>query len=164
MKPNASVVESEADRALVITRVFDAPARLLFEAYSKPEHIMRWFGPKGWPVTMCEMDFRKGGRWRFAMTGPTGVQNTPFGGKYLEIVPNKRIVFDNTFEMPGAETMVMTVTFDEGADGRTTLTLHTLFGSVAMKTQHVGMGFVQGTGSAYDQLVELVAEMRAKER
>jgi uncharacterized protein YndB with AHSA1/START domain len=98
------------------------------------------------------------------MTGPTGVQNPPFGGKYLEIVPNKRIVFDNTFEMPGAETMVMTVTFEEAADGRTTLTLHTLFGSAAMKTQHVGMGFVQGTGSAYDLLVDLVAEMRAKTR
>ena len=163
MKPNANVVEPEADRELVITRVFDAPARLLFEAYSKPEHIMRWFGPKGWPVTLCEMDFRTGGRWRFAMTGPTGVQNKPFGGQYIEIVPNRRIVFDNTFEIPGAETMVMTVTFDEAPDGRTTLTLHTLFGSVAMKNQHVGMGFEEGTGSGYDQLADVVAEMRARE-
>ena len=50
---------------------------------------MKWFGPKGWPVTMCEMDFRVGGSFRFAMTGPSGKQNTPFGGEYREIVPNR---------------------------------------------------------------------------
>ena len=50
---------------------------------------MKWFGPVGWPVTMGEVDFRKGGRWRMAMTGPSGQQNTPFGGEYLEIVPNR---------------------------------------------------------------------------
>src|SRR4029078_10639835 len=104
---------STADRELVITRVFDVPARYLFEAYSKPEHLKRWFGPKGWPLTLCEVDFRVGGRYRFAMTGPSGEQNTPFGGEYLEIVPDRKIVFDNGFELPGARRMVMTITFDE---------------------------------------------------
>ncbi len=98
---------------VVITREFAAPARLLFLAYSSCEHMSKWFGSVGWPVTMCEMDFRVGGRWRMAMTGPSGVPNTPFGGTYLEIVPDKRIVFDNGFEAPGAGRMVMTVTFDE---------------------------------------------------
>jgi len=60
--------------------VFDAPARLLFKAYSTREQLVKWFGPEGWPLTLCEMDFRTGGRFRFAMTGPDGVQNTPFGG------------------------------------------------------------------------------------
>ena len=78
--------EPESQREVTITRVYDAPARLLFEAYSKPEHIKKWFGPKGWPVTLCEMDFRVGGSFRFAMTGPSGKQNTPFGGEYREIV------------------------------------------------------------------------------
>ena len=63
---------------------------------------MQWFGPKGWPITLCEMDFREGGRFRFAMTGPDGKQNTPFGGEYLEIVPNRKIVYDNAFELPDA--------------------------------------------------------------
>jgi uncharacterized protein YndB with AHSA1/START domain len=155
--------EPEADRAVVIERIYEAPARLLFEAWSKPEHLMKWFGPVGWPLTLCEVDFRVGGRWRFAMTGSSGIQNTPFGGKYLEIVPNRKIVFDNTFEAPGAETMVMTVTFEERG-GKTKLTHHTLFGSIAMKAAHVGAGFVAGTNSGLDQLADVLAAMRTSER
>lgn len=144
---------------VVITREFAAPARLLFQAYSSCEHISKWFGPVGWPVTMCEMDFRVGGRWRMAMTGSNGVQNTPFGGTYLEIVPDKKIVFDNGFEAPGAERMVMTVTFDERPGPKTLLTLSTQFGSLRMRGEHVGMGFVQGSNSGLDQLGDLVATM-----
>jgi uncharacterized protein YndB with AHSA1/START domain len=154
-------VEPAAGRELVIERIYDAPARLLFEAWSRPEHLMKWFGPVGWPLTLCEVDFRVGGRWRFAMTGSSGVQNTPFGGKYLEIVPNKKIVFDNTFEAPGAETMIMTVTFEE-KDGKTKLTHHTLFGSIAMKKHHVGAGFVAGTNSGFDQLADVLARMQTR--
>ena len=154
--------EPVVDREVVIEREFDAPARLLFEAYSRPEHVMKWFGPKGWPLTLCEMDFRIGGRFRFAMTGPDGTQNTPFGGEYLDIVPDRKIVYDNGFEMPGAERMVVTVTYDEKGD-KTTLRIHTLFDSVAMKNEHVGGGFVEGTDSSIDQLVDVVAEMRAKD-
>ncbi len=111
-------------------------------------------------MTQCEMDFRVGGRYRFAMTGPDGKQGTPFGGTYLEIVPDRKIVFDDRFESPGAERMVMTVTFAE-AGGRTTLTVHTLFGSVAMKEAHLGAGMSEGLGSSLDQLGDLVAELQA---
>lgn len=152
-------VEPAADRELVITRDYDAPARLLFEAWSKPEHLMKWFGPVGWPLTLCEVDFRVGGKWRFAMTGSSGVQNTPFGGTYLEIVPNRKIVFDNTFEMAGAETMIMTVTFEE-KNGRTKLTHHTLFATAAMKNQYVGLGFVEGSNSGLDQLTALLTALK----
>jgi uncharacterized protein YndB with AHSA1/START domain len=152
--------EPIAEREVVITRVFDAPAHLLFAAYSTPEHLMKWLGPKNWPLTHCEVDFRVGGRYRFAMMGPDGHQNTPFGGKYLEIVPNKRIVFDDAFESPGAERMVVTVTFDE-EDGKTTLTIHTLFESIAMKNKHLGAGFLIGFNSSLDQLADVVAEMRS---
>jgi len=159
MASSASAGESIADREVVITRTYDAPARLLFEAWSKPEHLMKWFGPVGWPLTLCEVDFRKGGRFRFAMTGPSGQQNMPFGGEYLEIVPNRKIVFDNAFEAPGAKKMITTVTFDEKG-GRTTLTHHTLFASAAMKNEYVDMGFVQGVGSGFDQLAGVVATMK----
>ena len=158
-KPGAAA--SVADRTHVITRVFDAPARFLFEAYSKPEHLMKWFGPKGWPLTMCQVDFRIGGRFRFAMTGPDGVQNTPFGGAYLEIVPNKKIVYDNRFETPGSPTMVHTVTFDEQGE-KTTFTLTTVFESIAMKDEYLGMGFDGGTNSGLDQLADVVAEMQRR--
>ena len=162
MRAGESFVEPIADRELVITRVFDAPARLLFEAWSKPEHLMQWFGPVGWPLTLCEVDFRKGGRFRFAMTGPDGRQNTPFGGAYLEIVPNRKIVYDNAFETPGAQKMIVTITYDE-TGGKTTLTIHTLFASAAMKKKHLGAGYEQGVGSGLDQLAGVVAGMRARE-
>ena len=105
--------EPVADREFTIVRDFDAPARLLFEAYSRPEHIKRWFGPVGWPVTLCEMDFRVGGRFRFAMTGPSGEQNTPFGGEYLELVPNERIVHTDAFDDGPPGTMKTTITLKE---------------------------------------------------
>ena len=84
-----------AEREVVITRVIDAPARFLFLAWTRPEYVKRWFGPKGWPLTTCELDFRVGGKFRFGMTGPDGVAGPLFGGEYLEIVPNKKIVYDN---------------------------------------------------------------------
>lgn len=163
MPASGSADEPAADREVIITRVFDVPARFLFEAYSKPEHIKKWFGPRGWPVTLCEMDFRKGGRFRMAMTGPSGKQNTPFGGEYLEILPNRKIVYDNGFETPGAERMIVTVTFDEKG-AKTTLTIHTLFASVAMKNEHLGLGYERGVGSSLDQLADVVAELRANDR
>ena len=160
MSANAGAGEPEGDRELIINRSFDAPARLLFEAWSKPEHLKKWFGPVGYPVTMCEMDFRKGGQWRAAMTGPGGKQQTPFGGEYLEIELNRKIVFSNGFELPGAEKMIMTVTFDE-KDGRTLLTIRTLFASIAQKATHVGAGMSEGIASGLDQLTDLVVQMKA---
>lgn len=150
--------EPVSARELVITRAIDAPAHLLFEAFRTPEYLMQWYGPKNWPLTHCEVDFRVGGRYRFAMTGPDGKQNTPFGGEYLEIVPNEKIVYDDAWETPDSETMVVTVTFDEH-DGKTTLTIRTLFSSVAMKNKHLGMGVVQGTNSSLDQLEDVVAAL-----
>jgi uncharacterized protein YndB with AHSA1/START domain len=164
MQSRPTTEEPTAERAHVIMRDYAAPARLLFEAYSKPEHLMKWFGPVGYPLTMCEVDFRVGGRYRFAMTGPSGEQETPFGGKYLEILPDRRIVFDNAFETPGSPEMIMTVTFDEHVDGTTTLTMHTLFESAAMKSEYLGLGFSEGTNSGLDQLADVLADLVARER
>jgi uncharacterized protein YndB with AHSA1/START domain len=98
------------------------------------------------------------------MTGPDGKQGPLFGGEYLEIVPNRKIVYTNAFEMPDAESMVVTITFDEDEQsGQTTLTIHTLFASVAMKNAHLGMGYDQGWGSMLDQLADIVAGLRAQE-
>jgi uncharacterized protein YndB with AHSA1/START domain len=111
------------------------------------------------------MDFRPGGKFRFAMTGPDGIQNTPFGGEYLEIVPDRKIVYDNGFELPGAEKMVVTITYDEeeaapGQRPRTTMTIRTVFSSLTMMEEHVGVGIVEGLNSALDQLEEVVAGMQ----
>lgn len=154
-----SQTADEAARSITITREFDAPPALLFLAHSKPEHVKRWFSPKGWPLTLCEMDFRVGGAWRFAMTGPDGKQNPAFGGHYLEIIPDSRIVYDNAFELPGAETMATTITFAPLPGGRTLLTNHTLFATLAMHATHVGAGIESGINSGLDQLAEVVAKL-----
>ncbi len=153
-----SAADPAADREVTITRVFDAPARLLFEAHSKPQHVLAWFGPPGCPLALCEMDFRTGGRYRFAMKDPQGQLMTPFGGEYLEIIENKKISYSNTFESPGAETMVVTVTFAEHA-GRTTVVIHTLFGSPKQRQEHMGRGYQAGVNAGLDQLGAVVAAM-----
>jgi uncharacterized protein YndB with AHSA1/START domain len=151
-------IDPESERDYVVTRVFNAPARLVFAAWSLPEHIKQWFGPVGYPVTMAEMDFRVGGKWRFAMTGPSGKQETPFGGEYLEIIPDRKISFSNSFETSGSPIMVMTVTFDE-SDGKTTMTWRTVFASIAMRNSYLEQGMAEGINSGLDQLADLLRTM-----
>lgn len=152
-------IEAVSDRELIITRVYGAPAKLLFLAYSKPEHVIRWFGPKGWPLTKCEMDFRVGGEFHFQMTSSEGEVGPPFGGTYLEIVPDSRIVYDNGFEAPGNGRMLVTVLFNE-KDGKTTLTVSTVFDTVAMKNEYVGLGIEEGMNSGFDLLEEHLKTMK----
>ena len=154
--------EPESVRETTFTRLIDAPAHIVFAAHADPLLVKRWFGPVGWPLSACEMDFRVGGRFRFQMTSDAGERGPPFGGTYLEIVPNTRIRYDNSFEEPGSPVMVMTVSFAEDAEGRTLLTHHTLFESKAMHDDYLGLGFEQGTNSGLDQLEEVVREMVAE--
>jgi uncharacterized protein YndB with AHSA1/START domain len=165
--PNERHAQMNAnDRTASVSRLMQVPAKYIFAAHAKPEHLMRWFGPVGYPVTMCEIDFRVGGKWRMAMTGPDGVQGPPFGGTYLDIVPNSRIVYDNRFEDDGqsmnlqnAGTMVMTTTLVEKA-GATTITVSTLFATVAMKDEYLGVGMTDGILSGFDQLEGVARELQ----
>jgi uncharacterized protein YndB with AHSA1/START domain len=156
-----TTTEPEAARQIIITRQFDAPARLLFLAHSKPEHVMKWFGPVGWPLTKCEMDFRVGGEFHFGMTGPGNEPGPPFGGEYLEIEPDRRIVYTNGFEAPGSARFVVAIAFEE-LGGRTTLTMTSTFETAAERNAHVEMGFEAGTNSGLDQLGDVVAALRAR--
>src|SRR5690606_5803392 len=94
MDANTARANLATEREIVLTRVIDAPRELVFEAWTKPEHVSQWFGPKGFVTTTHEMDFRVGGRWRFDMRGPDG---TVYDNRvvYLEIDPPRRIVFDH---------------------------------------------------------------------
>lgn len=151
--------ESEADRTAVISRKIPVAAKYLFKAHSAAEHIARWFGPVGYPVTQCDYDFRVGGRWRMVMTGPDGVAGPPFGGTFLEIVPGRRIVFTDGFEDGKGGDMglkhaggkiIFTTSFDE-VDGVTTVTISILFSTVAMKEEFLGIGMLEGLSSGLDQ-------------
>ena len=83
-----------AEREVVITRVFDAPRSLVFKAWTDPEHMARWWGPRGFTNPICELDARVGGAWRIVMRSPAGIEY-PCGGVYREIVEPERLVFTN---------------------------------------------------------------------
>lgn len=152
------------ERRLVIRRRFDVPAHFLFLAHSRAEHLMRWFGPVGYPVTQCSLDFRVGGRWRMVMTGPDGQDGPPFGGRFLEIVPDRRIVYTDAFEDgQGGEMNLkgrgdILFTYDFAPDGEATdLTLTLEFPTAEMRTEYLGVGMAEGIASSHDQWAEVAA-------
>lgn len=113
--------DGSAEGSMVVTRLFDAPAKLVFEAWSTPAMLARWWGPKDFTLPSCEVDFRPGGAYRMVMRGPDG-KDYPFHGRYLEIVPHQRIVFNAVIEhLPGNDVLT-TVTFAE-EDSKTLLTV-----------------------------------------
>jgi len=145
---------------LVITRVFDAPRVLVFKAWSSPEHLSRWWGPHGFTVHLCEMDFRAGGGWHVRMKSPDGVEDRQ-RGVFHEIVEPERIVFTYAFEdlngNRGHETIV-TVSFADVA-GKTKLTVHQqVFESVVVRDDHI-----RGWGEALDRLTDYVEQTSYKE-
>lgn len=144
-------------RSLVIVRDFAVSPALLFAAYSSSEHMQRWYGPKGCALVGCEIDFRVGGELRFAMQVPGLDGPVRFGGVYVEIVENERLVYTNADEMTPEDTMLITVTFEpRGAETR--LTIHTVFCSVALKQSQEARGWVQGITSSLENLEELLAD------
>ena len=108
------------------------------------------------------MDFRVGGEFHMQMTSEEGELGPPFGGTYLEIEPNRKIVYDNGFEAPGSGRFQVTVLFDEFG-GRPTLTVTTVFDSIAMKDEYLGLGMAEGMQSGFDQLVDVVEDLKAWE-
>jgi uncharacterized protein YndB with AHSA1/START domain len=148
-------VERKSDRELVITRTFDAPARIVFEAWTRPELFMRWWAPKsiGVPLLSCEMDVRTGGKYRLEF-GQDAANSWAFFGRYVEVVPNARLVWTNEEGEDGALT---TVTFDEQGS-QTLLVFQELYPSKeALDEAFVGME--GGTPEQFDQLDALLASL-----
>ena len=116
-----TTVNRKSDCELIVTRTFDAPARIVFQAWSNPELFQRWWIPKAYGMTIvaCEMDVRSGGSYRLEIAPPGSDQAMAFFGKYLEVIPDTLIVWTNEKEDDGA---VTTVTFEEN-NGKTQLTL-----------------------------------------
>ncbi|MDQ3266877.1 MAG: SRPBCC domain-containing protein [Myxococcota bacterium] len=112
------LADGSFEGAMVLSRLFDAPRKLVFDAWSSPQQVMRWWGPKGFTLPVCEMDFRTGGAYRMAMRSPDGTEH-PFNGTFQEIVPNERIVFSALIGGPELRTVV---SFVED-DGKTLLTV-----------------------------------------
>jgi uncharacterized protein YndB with AHSA1/START domain len=123
---NRTTVERKSEREMVVTRIFDGPVHIVYEAWTKPELFMRWWAPKsiGVPMLSCEMDVRTGGGYRIEF-GHDASTAMAFFGKYIEVIPNARLVWTNEESGDGA---VTTVTFEEKGD-KTLLVLHELYPS-----------------------------------
>jgi uncharacterized protein YndB with AHSA1/START domain len=138
-------------RELRLSRVFDAPRRLVFEAWSKPEHLSRWFAPRPLTISRCELDLRAGGAFRLVMRTPDGIE-FPMDTTFREVVPQERIVFAGVIH--GGVEVVTTVTFVEH-DGKTTMNVHQTFSTESDATR----GAPQGWAATLDQLGEFVATL-----
>ena len=149
-----TAVERKSDRELAVTRTFDAPVRIVFEAWSKPELFQRWWVPKSAPLTLlsCEMDVRTGGGYRLVFRHPASNEPMAFFGTYKDVVPNKRIVWTNEESDQGA---VTTVTFEEDA-GKTLVTLHERYPTTAALEEALA-GSAEGLPEQFAQLDELLA-------
>lgn len=155
MKNTGSLqVTTPGEREIVLTRVFDAPRHLVFAAFSRPELLKRWFGPHGWSLEVCEVDFRVGGGFRFMLRGPEGHQ-MGMKGVYLEIMPPERSVHLESFDDYPGESQVTTVLTE--SEGRTTLVATVLYPSREIRDAVLGSGMEHGAAESYDKLAALLA-------
>jgi uncharacterized protein YndB with AHSA1/START domain len=151
---NRTVVERKSDRELVVRRTFNAPAHIVFEAWSKPELFKQWWVPKsvGMSLVSCDMDIRTGGTYRLVFSHPAFDQPMAFFGTYKEVTPHKRLVWTNEDSDQGALT---TVTFEEH-DGKTLVTFHELYPTTAALEEALA-GSAEGLPEQFAQLDELLA-------
>lgn len=153
-------ISTPTEREIVMSREFDAPRELVFEAHSSCQHMSRWWVGPNYEVVDCEIDFRLGGAWRIAHRAPDG-REFRFFGEYVEIVPPERIVWTFGFEGmpgdPGPETYVF-----EEHDGRTTITSSAMLGSKEERDALLESGMVEGATKTYDQLDEYLEVLRQR--
>jgi uncharacterized protein YndB with AHSA1/START domain len=149
-------VTTPTQREIVLTRVFDAPRRLVFDAFTKPELLKRWFGPRGWSLVVCEVDLKVGGKWRFVLRGPDG-KDMGMSGVYREIMAPDRSVHTESFDDFPGESLVTTVLVEDR--GRTTLTATVLYPSQEVRDAVIKSGMEHGAAESYDKLAEYLASI-----
>jgi uncharacterized protein YndB with AHSA1/START domain len=153
-RTGATQFTTPSDRELAITRVVDAPRELVFDCFTKPEHLPNWLtGPDGWTMPICEIDLRPGGAWRFGWRGTDGTE-MEMTGEYREISPPEQLVSTERWGGDWPETLV-TTTFTE-EDGRTTITQTILYPSPEARDAALQTGMKQGASRSYDRLAEYV--------
>ena len=148
-----------SDRKILITREFDAPRELVFKAMTDPALISRWWGPRNYTTVVDKMDVRPGGAWRFVHRTADG-NEYGFRGEYREVVPPERIVQTFEFEPMAGHISVETATFTE-RDGRTLLTVRSVFSTKEDRDGMVQSGMEKGLAETHDRFAELLVELRA---
>ena len=157
---NRTTVERKSERELVVTRTFNGPPRIVFEAWTKPELLKRWWAPKSFGLTMisCEMDVRVGGTYRLVFRHDAFPEPMAFFGRYIEVTPHSRLVWTN--EEGEGSGQVTTVTFEEKG-GKTLLVMHDLYPSKEALDATIASGSTSGTGETFEQLDELLVTLGA---
>ncbi|MBN9345314.1 MAG: SRPBCC family protein [Devosia sp.] len=152
-----TTTDRRSEREVVVTRTFNGPARIVFDAWTKPELLMKWWTPKSFGITFisCEADVRAGGTYRFVFGHPDFDQPMAFFGRYLEVEPPRRLVWTNE---EGEEGSVTTVTFEE-RDGKTLLVLHDLYPSKAALDEAMASGGIGGFPEQFEQLDILLGSL-----
>lgn len=144
-----------ADREILLTRVYDAPRELVFDAWTHPEHVARWWGPRGFTITTHEMDVRAGGAWRFIMHGPDG---TDYDNEiiYTEVTRPERLIYGHG-QRDGIAWFNVSATFIE-EDGKTRVTMHTVFPTAEARTMAIEQrGAIEGAKQTMERLAEFLA-------
>lgn len=161
MMKHRTTVERKSERELVITRTFGAPAHIVFEALTRPELMERWWVPKSTGMSMlaCDMDVRVGGGYRLVFSHPAAPEPMAFHGRYIEVVPNSRLVWTN--EESGGAGQVTTVTFEERA-GETLLVWHELYPSKEALDEAIATGSTGGWDEQFENLDELLVSLDAR--
>jgi len=157
---NPTTTERKSDRELVVTRTFNGPARIVFEAWTRPELLKRWWAPKSFGLTMisCEADVRAGGTYRLVFRHDAFPEPMAFFGRYLEVTPHSRLVWTN--EEGEGSGQITTVTFEERG-GKTLLVMHDLYPSKEALDAAIASGSTGGTGETFEQLDELLVTLGA---
>ena len=155
MQPSTLTITTPTDREVLLTRVFDAPATLVFDALTQPEWLKRWYGPTGWLLVVCDIDLRVGGAWHFVSRRPDGKQIGQLG-VYREIVKPERIVNTEQWEdWDAGETLVTTVLTERG--GKTRFQSTILFPSQEVRDTVLKAGLEHGAEDEYNRLAEALA-------
>ena len=152
---NRTTAERKSERETVVTRTFNGPARIVFAAWTRPELLKRWWAPKsiGISFVSCEIDARTGGTYRFVFSHPASEQPVAFFGRYIEVIPNARLVWTN--EEGGEGGPVTTVTFEEKG-GKTLVVMHDLYPSKKALDEALVSGSAAEMGESFDQLDALL--------
>jgi uncharacterized protein YndB with AHSA1/START domain len=151
-------VTTPTDNEIVMTRVFDAPRHLVWDAFTQPELLKKWFGPRGWSLSVCDVDLRVGGGFRFVMRGPDG-QEMGMRGVYRELSRPGRSVHVETFDDYPGESIVTAVFTEQ--NGKTTLTATVEYPSREVRDIVISTGMEHGAAESYDKLAEILASQPA---
>lgn len=152
-------VTTPSEREVAMTRTFNAPRRLVFDAYTKPELVKRWAGgPPGWRIVSCEIDLRVGGVWHWVTEGPGGMR-MGYGGTYLNIVAPERLDSTEVFDEPWYEGEATSSMQLEEAEGRTTLTVTVRYASQDIRDAVLRSPMAEGMASGFDSLEALLTQL-----